>query len=68
MISSRAADIRRASSRSERPCRTWSFESGGDRDRVFDVNALPVSGNLLGERFAIGRMHEARNAGTDFVR
>jgi len=37
------------------------------RDRLFEKDG-PVSGSLFSERFAIGRMHDAKNVGTDFVR
>lgn len=60
--------MRSASSSSERPCRICSFESGGDRDRVCEAKRVPVRGKLLGERAAIGRMHEVKNADMDLVR
>jgi len=46
----------------------WSLESGGESDIVFDVKAPLVRGRVLRERLAIGRMHEVKKAGTDFVR
>ena len=44
----------------------WSLESGAE-SVILLVNDGPVRGSLLRDRFAIGRMHEVRNVGTDFV-
>ena len=68
MISNRAAAINKANSSSERPWRSWSLESGADKDKALRVNFFPVSGRFLRERLAIGRMHEVKNPGTDFDR
>jgi hypothetical protein len=32
------------------------------------VNFRPVRGRFLGERLAIGRIHDVKNSGTDFDR
>lgn len=44
-----------------------NFESGAVRERLFEKDG-PVRGSLFGERFAIGRMHDAKRVGTDLVR
>ncbi len=65
IMSRRAAAIRSASSNSESPRRIGSFESGADKEFV---NSFPLRGRLPGVRFAIGNMHEVKNAGIDFER
>lgn len=65
IMSRRAAAIRSASSNSESPWRIGSLESGADRELV---NGLPVRGRFPGNRFAIGIMHDVKNAGIDFER
>ena len=68
MTSSRAAAIKSASSKSESPLRICSLESGAARDVISDVNFLPSRVAFFGERLAIGRIQEVKNAGTDFAR
>lgn len=68
MMSRRAAAISNASSNSESPRRTSSFESGADNDKQVDVKCLPVSRKFLADKLAIGRMHDVMNSGTDLFR
>jgi len=68
MISRRAAAISNASSNSDNPLKSSSFESGADKDKEVDVKLLPVSGNFLPDKLAIGRTHDVKNSGTDLFR
>ena len=68
MMSRRAAAISNASSRSESPRRSSSFESGADKVKEVDLKPLPFSGNLVPDRLAIGRTHDVKNSGTDLFR
>lgn len=67
-MSRRAAAISNASSNSESPCRSSSFESGADNGKESNVRLLPVSGKVLADKFAIARMHDVKNSGTDLLR
>lgn len=60
--------MRSARSSSARDWRRWSFESGGERVGRVKKKEAPVKGMELGERFAMGRMQEVRNAETDLLR
>jgi len=68
MMSRRAAAISNASSSSESPRRSSSFESGADKVKEVDVKFFPFSGNLLPDKLAIGRTHDMKNSGTDLFR
>lgn len=68
MMFSRAAAMRSARSSSASDWRRWSFESGGERVGTVKKKEAPVRGMELGERFAIGRMQEVRNADIDLLR
>ena len=68
IMSRRAAAISNASSNSESPCRSSSFESGADNGKESNVRLLPVSGKVLADKFAIARMHDVKNSGTDLLR
>lgn len=59
--------MRRARSRSESPCRMWSFESGGERVE-WAGNEADVSGRERGVRLAMGSMQVLKKAGTDLLR
>lgn len=65
--SRRAAHMRSVRSRSESPCRMWSFESGGERVE-WTGNEAEVSGSERGVRLAMGRMQVLKKAGMDLLR
>lgn len=68
IMSRRAAAISNASSSSESPLRSSSFESGAESGKRVNVKLLPVSGKCLLDKLAIGRMHDVKNSGTDLFR
>ena len=59
--------MRSARSRSESPCKMWSFESGGERVEWAGKEA-EVSGSERGVRLAMGRIQVLKKAGTDLLR